>query len=202
MEPRRPPNIISPHRIAGYAMEAGFSGQDAVTAVAIALKESGGDANALNQVPPDLSYGLWQINMYGLLAGDRRIRWNLASNEDLYLPHHNARAARSLFLARGNKFDDWSVYKNGSYRLVLPLAEAAVKQPQMPGVVTPKPGDGTVIELNPLEQFGQYIMNALKQPALRIAMFLGGGFLIIVAVAIYLRSTAGRAIAKSVGVKR
>lgn len=197
MEPRRPPNIISPHRIAGYAIEAGFSGQDAVTAVAIALKESGGNANALNDKGLDLSYGLWQINMLGTMGADRRIRWNLDSNEALYLPHNNARAARALFVARGN-FEDWSVYKNGSYRLVLPLAEAAVKQPQMPGVVTPQPGDGTVIELNPLEQFVNFVMESLKKPALRTAMFLGGGFLIIMAVTLYVRTTAGRALTKTV----
>src|SRR6266852_1569902 len=53
--------------IAQYARNAGFSGPDLVTAVAIALAESGGDPEAFGdrELAPDKgpSVGLWQIDV-------------------------------------------------------------------------------------------------------------------------------------------
>jgi hypothetical protein len=49
-----------------------FTPADAVVAVAIALAESGGNPAAHNPVPPDDSWGLWQINMRGHLGPVRR----------------------------------------------------------------------------------------------------------------------------------
>jgi hypothetical protein len=59
--------------------------------------ESRGHAGAHNFSGRDLSYGLWQINMIGGMGPQRRKMWGLKSNEDLYDPHVNAKAAIALY---------------------------------------------------------------------------------------------------------
>lgn len=96
---------LSPRQIVAVARAAGFSptkkvpgmpyAQDVVW-TAIALAESTGNIYAHNPNPPDDSYGLWQINMLGDLGPDRRARYNLRSNEELFDPATNARVAYSL----------------------------------------------------------------------------------------------------------
>lgn len=96
----------------GYARAAGFAGADLVTAVAVALAESGGDPKAYNPetaagAPEGKgSYGLWQIylNAHPEFEG-----W------DLYDPQKNALAAFSVYQAAGNSFHPWSTFKNGIY---------------------------------------------------------------------------------------
>ncbi len=88
-------------QIAGHAQAAGFTGNDVNIAVAVALAESGGDPRAHNPVPPDNSYGLWQINMLGSMGPERRKRFGLKSNEDLYDPATHARAAYGIWKAQG-----------------------------------------------------------------------------------------------------
>lgn len=79
------------------ALSAGFPPSTAVKMTAIALKESGGNPNAHNDLPPDNSYGLWQINMIGSLGPSRRAWLGLAVNEQLFDPATNARAAFMLW---------------------------------------------------------------------------------------------------------
>ena len=98
--------------IAVYARNAGFTGTDLLTAVAIALAESGGDPEAYNPETtagaPDKmgSYGLWQIylNAHPEFQG-----------LNLFDPQTNANAAYSVYRAAGNSFRPWSTYKNGAY---------------------------------------------------------------------------------------
>lgn len=105
------------------ARQAGFNANEAVIMGAIAMAESSGNVRALNSRPPDLSYGLWQINMIGDLGPERRRQLGLRSNEDLYNPAVNARAARAIFQRQG--FKAWSVYRSGAYRQYLGAAGAA-----------------------------------------------------------------------------
>jgi phage protein D len=119
------PNIsgrISAGQAVALARQAGFTGNDAVTMGAIAMAESGGKVRALNSKPPDLSYGLWQINMIGGLGPERRSQLGLSSNEQLYDPATNARAARAIYQQQG--FGAWSVYRSGAYKRYLPAARA------------------------------------------------------------------------------
>jgi Lysozyme like domain len=92
-------NKLSASDIAVYAANAGFMGDDLVTAIAIALAESGGDP----QVEGDsgTSYGLWQIHWTVHPEFDK------ASLKD---PQYNANAAFSLYQKRGGLFGDWSTY--------------------------------------------------------------------------------------------
>ncbi len=119
------PNLtgrISPGQAVALARQAGFTGENAVTMGAIAMAESAGNVRALNSKPPDLSYGLWQINMIGGLGPERRRQLGLSSNEQLYDPATNARAARAIYQQQG--FGAWSVYRSGAYKRYLPAARA------------------------------------------------------------------------------
>src|SRR4051794_18528639 len=95
---------------------AGWNGPDLITAVAVALGESGGNPRAFN---PEGSYGLWQIYvpMHPEFA-----------NDDLYDPPTNASDAFQIYRKAGSTFQPWSAFKNGSYRRFLGVATAAAVQ--------------------------------------------------------------------------
>ena len=117
---------LSPEQIAQAAHDAGFRGHDLTTAVAVALAESGGDPRAHNPVPPDNSYGLWQINMIGALGPDRRHQFHLDANKDLYDPETNAEAAFAIS-GKGNSFQPWTTFTSGAYKSHLDEARKGVK---------------------------------------------------------------------------
>lgn len=114
---------ISQADLRTLAMEAGFTRSEARIMAAIAMAESSGDVRALNDNPEtkDLSYGLWQINMIDKgkykLGENRRKRYNLRSNGDLYNPAVNIRVAREIYKKQG--FRAWGAFKNGSYKKFL-----------------------------------------------------------------------------------
>ncbi len=108
---------LTREQIASHARAAGFTGDDVNIAVAVAMAESGGDTHAHNPVPPDDSYGLWQINMLGSMGPERRKRYGLAKNEDLYDPAVNARVARGIW--NGSGWKAWTTYTRGTYKRFL-----------------------------------------------------------------------------------
>ena len=96
---------------------------------AIALAESGGvagidtvqsglDPNKENE----FSLGLWQIDMQdtpGYMVGtERRPKFKIKSNEELYNPLTNAKAAKIVFEEQG--FKAWTQYRNNEYKKFLP----------------------------------------------------------------------------------
>lgn len=117
---------LSPAQIAGYAHEAGFRGQDLTVAVAIAMAESAGDPRAHNPVPPDNSYGLWQINMIGSLGPARRDEFDLDSNSELFNPAENAKAAWAIS-GHGDSFRPWTTYTSGAYKQYLDDARRGIR---------------------------------------------------------------------------
>ncbi|GAA0235013.1 hypothetical protein GCM10010492_37430 [Saccharothrix mutabilis subsp. mutabilis] len=117
---------LSPEQIARHAHDAGFRGEDLTIAVAVALAESGGDPRAHNDVPPDDSYGLWQINMLGSLGPARRREFGLESDRELFDPAENAKAANRIS-GDGRSWTPWSTYTNGAYRRYLDEARRGVK---------------------------------------------------------------------------
>lgn len=117
---------LSPEQIAQAAHHAGFRGDDLTTAVAIALAESAGDPRAHNGMPPDNSYGLWQINMIGALGPERRHQFHLDRNAELFDPETNAKAAYAIS-GRGESFRPWTTYTSGAYRSHLDEARRGVK---------------------------------------------------------------------------
>lgn len=108
--------LLTLARAAGFSSTRRHLGlQEDRMAVAIALGESGGDPRAHNPVPPDNSYGLWQINMIGNLGPARRKQFGIKSNDELFNPAINARAAKMVFDEVGGSFRPWSVYTSGSW---------------------------------------------------------------------------------------
>lgn len=105
---------LSREEIRAAAASAGFSGNDLNIAVAVALAESGGNPRAHNATPPDNSYGLMQINMLGGMGPERRAKYNLKSNEDLYNPATNMRVAYGIF--KGSGWKAWTTYTRGTYK--------------------------------------------------------------------------------------
>jgi len=87
----------------------GFEGQKLREAWAIAKKESGGRPMALNlsKRTGDSSYGLFQINMIGDLGPERRDKFNLTSNYELFNPVLNAQVAFHM----SNGGENWIAWK-------------------------------------------------------------------------------------------
>ena len=95
------------------AIEAGFTPEEAKIASRIALAESSGNSTAFNGVGPDESYGLMQINMLGAMGPERRAQFGIQTNEDLYDPLTNMKAALDVYKRQG--WGAWSVYTSGAY---------------------------------------------------------------------------------------
>ena len=87
----------------------GFKGQDLVVAWAVAKKESNGRPLAFNgnHKTGDSSYGMFQINMIDNLGPDRRTKFDLESNSELFNPVKNAEIA--YYMTNGG--EDWSSWK-------------------------------------------------------------------------------------------
>jgi hypothetical protein len=87
----------------------GFKGKDLVVAWAVAKKESNGRPLAFNgnHKTGDSSYGMFQINMIDQLGPDRRTRFDLNSNAELFNPVKNAEIA--YYMTNGG--EDWSSWK-------------------------------------------------------------------------------------------
>lgn len=87
----------------------GFKGNQLVVAWAIAKKESNGRPLAFNgnHKTGDSSYGMFQINMIDSLGPDRRDKFDLNSNAELFNPVKNAEIV--YYMSQGG--DDWSSWK-------------------------------------------------------------------------------------------
>ena len=101
--------------------------------VAIALAESGGDPTidtVKSGLDPEkkneFSLGLWQINMLGRMGEERRKQFGISSNEELYDPVVNAKAALAILNSSG--LGAWGAYTNESYKDYLPGAQAAFEK--------------------------------------------------------------------------
>jgi hypothetical protein len=106
---------LSYAQIRAYAAAAGAADPDTAAAVAMAETDGTGDTHAHNPIPPDDSYGLWQINMLGTLGPDRRKKLGITSNSQLYDPAVNARAM-VMISGGGSNFSAWTTYKSGKYK--------------------------------------------------------------------------------------
>jgi hypothetical protein len=98
----------------------GFEGIALKTAWAVARVESNGRPLALNDNirTGDKSYGIFQINMLGKLGDDRKDKFELVSNKELFDPVTNAEI--TYYMTKGGK--DWSSWPNsiGKARNLIP----------------------------------------------------------------------------------
>lgn len=190
---------LTAEQIKGYASSAGFTGNDLNIAVAVAFAESGGDPQSHNPKPPDNSYGLWQINMLGSMGPDRRKRFKLSKNEDLYDPATNARVAYGIYKEQGGStFKPWTTYTSGTYKKFMAEAGGAVSNTDSGSTSQPASGttDGGIVT-GGLNALGANLFNALQN--------IGGviiGVLLIVAAVVLLamQSKTGKSVIKK-GVK-
>ena len=88
---------MDPVELATLMYKRGFRGQHLLNMMAIAGRESNWQPGAYNGKGPDRSYGLFQINMIGDLGPARRERYGISSNEELFDPRTNIKAARLEF---------------------------------------------------------------------------------------------------------
>lgn len=111
---------LSADQIMVYAQNAGFTGNDLIVAIAVALAESSGNPSAYGDAGIGAgSFGLWQINS----------KYHPEYGPDftvLYDPQTNANAAFQVYQAAGNSFSPWSTFKNGQYQANLAAAGSAV----------------------------------------------------------------------------
>lgn len=126
-------------QILGLAANAGFSGDDLVTAAAVALAESGGDPQAYNPeqsagaAQGHGSFGLWQIYLtaHPEFAG-----------ENLLDPQVNAAAAYAVYSAAGGSFRPWSTFQSGAYEANVAVVNQALAA--SPDITASAGGDGTI----------------------------------------------------------
>jgi hypothetical protein len=104
--------ILSDEQLISILRGVGFRGDGLRMAWAIVQKESTARPYAHNDNPStgDNSYGLFQINMKGSMGPDRRERYGLLSNEDLFNPVTNSLIAFEMSNG-GKKWSAWTTYK-------------------------------------------------------------------------------------------
>lgn len=100
--------VLNDKQLIDVLKMAGFRGKDLKEAWAIAKRESNGRPFAYNgnRGTGDHSFGLFQINMIGSLGPERREKFELRSNAELFDPVRNAEIAH--YMSRGGK--DWSAW--------------------------------------------------------------------------------------------
>ena len=100
---------LSDNDLKDLLSEVGFKGQALRIAWAVAKKESNGRPKAHNGdlSTGDNSYGIFQINMLGSLGKDRREKFELKNDLELFDPVKNAQIAYHMT----NGGSDWSSWK-------------------------------------------------------------------------------------------
>lgn len=120
---------LSMENLASLVRQAGFPESEVPRMVAVAMAESGGNPRAHNPNAStgDNSYGLLQVNMLGGMGEERRRAFGLKSNEDLFDPLTNLKAARKIYESQG--IGAWGAWTNGSASKYLEAARKAAKSP-------------------------------------------------------------------------
>jgi hypothetical protein len=181
---------LSEAEIRQLAKDAGFHFATQLdTAVGIAFAESGGNPNAHNTKGRDDSYGLWQINMKGALGPQRRKRFGITSDAQLFDPLTNARAAHKVYLDSGWKA--WTTYRNGDYITALDLHRKAPHLPGPPNINVPNPVAGIADVGTSIKQS----VNTIGENMLRVGYSLIGvllaATLLLAGIAILIVNSGG-----------
>lgn len=159
---------LSDADVAAVVLGAGFTGDAAVKAVAIALGESGGNTEARGDINITTttwgpSIGLFQIRSLNAQRGTGGQRDEIANLDR----NTNARNAFAIS-ASGTNFRAWSVFTSGRYLGYLPRASRAVGAPGTVG------GSGVI----PASSSSSSGFSILTDPGTyaRLGVFILGGF--------------------------
>lgn len=198
-------STIGHAQLVALAAGAQFPASEQDTAAAIALAESGGNANAHNAVPPDNSFGLWQINMIGDLGPARRKALQIPDNTALFDPATNADAAYLIWKSAGGKFTPWSTFNNGAYKRHLsgtaPTAGAVTDQQRagaMAALDKYNAAQKAVLASNPLLEPILTFTDNFRKQGWNVIVILVALVLIVLGVVIIMRRTAGSAVKTAV----
>jgi hypothetical protein len=106
--------MLAPEDLKDLLWAVGFEGTALKTAWAVARVESNGRPLALNDNTQtgDKSYGIFQINMLGQLGEDRKDKFELVSNKELFDPVTNAEI--TYYMTKGGT--NWSAWKGLTQR--------------------------------------------------------------------------------------
>ncbi len=171
---------LSAGQIAFVAKGAGFSGDSLVTAVAIALAESSGNADAVGDVALQTgtwgpSVGLWQIRSLN-------VQKNTGGQRDEVANHNPATNAKNAFAisSSGTNFHPWSTFGSGAYLAHIGAARTGAGAPNANGIPAGLNTSGSA----PVSGGGINPFTALLNGSLwlRIAAFIVGGALLIFAL--------------------
>lgn len=99
-----PKTQLSDKELTSILKQAGFSGRGLKIAKAIVFYESTNRPMSFNK--SSNCYGLFQINMTGSMGPDRREKYGLNSNKDLFNPLINAQIAYQM----SNGGSNWSAW--------------------------------------------------------------------------------------------
>lgn len=188
---------LSQPQVAALLLADGADVTQATYFTAIEDRESHGNSEAHNGVPPDNSYGLFQINMIGTLGPARRAQFGITDNAQLFDPATSVRAAKIT----SNGFRDLSPWRvPGGTPLTntnVPAAALAVQQATSGNVELPPsstqqtPGSGvgqapaggdpqTSFQLKMGTIAGQDIGPTIdKATAVKVGLVLLGGLLVL-----------------------
>ena len=123
--------ILTQQEVAGYAQQAGLSGNALNIATAIAMAESGGNTQVINPGSPtdnEYSVGLWQINLRA------HPEYTVSQMID---PVKNANAMMAIS-SRGTNWYPWGTFTSGKY-----LQFMGVTTTPHPVIQPPQTGGGS-----------------------------------------------------------
>ena len=143
---------LSTIEIAQGLRNAGFPEDLIPTMTAVTLAESSGNpyAHNPNRNTGDNSYGLLQINMIDGMGPERRAEFGIGSNEALFDPATNFRAAKQIYDQQG--IGAWGAYTNGSYKRFMgaDVGSSEVERPRAMKTLTPGKSADEVVKDLPL----------------------------------------------------
>lgn len=169
---------LSDAQLWGVVTSAGWTGNEAVKAFAIARAESGGVTDATHtNANGSTDYGTFQINS---------VHKDLLASGDWKNPADNARMAKTLYDAAGNRFTPWAAFNSGAYAMFLGTAQAASGGASAPVADTSSPPSSGGVDITSGSTW------------IRVAEFAAGGILIMLFTAsLVANSPMGPMVAKA-----
>ena len=180
---------ISDAQIAAYAKQAGWTGDDVITAVAVALAESSGRTDVVNFLG---CVGLWQV--YQSVHKKAHPLWTTAWLKN---PANNAQAAHTIWREAGNSWRPWTTHTSGSYKRFLGRARAAAGSS---GAAATIPGGGALdgpvraaTDVWALSIKAQMLLIKLRDPLFwRSLTFIIVGVILIIMALVAMSASPGR----------